>query len=45
MNVYLIVKRDETGNVYEVRATLAELAIHIDAAQRTGIQILAIIRL
>lgn len=44
--VYLIVKRDETGQVFEIRVSQAELAEHIAATfANTTIQIIAVIRL
>ena len=46
MNIYLIVKRDENGKVFEIRVPQAELATHISATfANTGIEILAVIRL
>jgi len=44
--IYLVVQRDETGQVSEIRVLGTELAKHIDDTFRfTDIQILAIIRL
>jgi hypothetical protein len=46
MNVYLIVKKDETGKVFEIRVPQSQLADHIkDTFNLTTIQILAVIRL
>lgn len=44
--VYLVVKRDEQGMVFETRVLQHELAEHIKATfENTTIQILAIIKL
>ena len=46
MTVYIVVKRDETGKVFETRVPQSELAEHISATFRfTSIEIIAIIRL
>jgi hypothetical protein len=45
MNVYLIVERDETDKVSEIRVSQNRLVEHIREALEQGTAILAIIRL
>jgi len=45
-NVYIVVKRNETGRVFDTRVQSKDLASHIQATfQFTTIEILAIIRI
>jgi hypothetical protein len=44
--IYLVVKRDETGKVFETRVPVQALAEHISSTLKfTSIEILAVIRL